>query len=344
MILKVVVALLLVLAATMAVGTQTQMIVPAKAQIPSDVDQYALPGGTVFWYADYSTGDQSQFSTNPVSAYPIGGSEIMNTCNGIVAVSSSPAYGGAYGGITHNGEPYAGYYSANTAEDTSAAASDGNACHVDPDMWSIGGKQWTSVYDEAWFYVPTQPLSTSCSGTGCWVSFDGWCDESCLGGGVASAPVATKNLVQSSTVTGQLPQNVGAAVQWPLNQWFQISILALSMGTPQATFAVYYNGNMIMEYQSQAYGDGAFAIHWGAYTSPSQQTWTIYNADLLLEDMTGLTSLPATVPTGSGTVASTTPSTQTTASTTPTPTAPIWTTWTTSTTTSCKHQEPHCKK
>jgi hypothetical protein len=319
--LKIGVALLLVLAATMAVGTQ--MIMPAKAQVPSDVDQYALPGGTVFWYADYSTGNQNQFSTNPVSAYPIGGSEIDNTCNGVVAVSSTAT--GAYGGITHNGEPYAGYYSGNAANDVDPSA-DGGACHVDPDMWSIGGGSWTNVYNEGWFYLPTQTLNPSTSGTGSWFGFDGWCNSACDEGfGIDSAPTTSRNIV-GTTWSASIPQNVGAAIAWPFNQWFQLSILILNAGSSSCQLAAYYNGAMFLELTgSTCESDGTgnvWAIHWGAYFSQNQGTEIEYNADLLLEEMPGNMAIPAAVPTGSGTVASTT----TPSTTTPTTTVPVSTT------------------
>ena len=237
------------------------ILLPFALNLSSQVIAQTSSQVTV-WAADFETGDNSQFN-----------GVVRDTCqNGVIGVTPT---------IVHSGQ-YAGYYYGGPSQVA------GSSCREY--VTAVASVPLTSYYWSGWFYVPTYtPVG--------WVSF---------------ATLGTDTTGHAITLDGSVHQtisvylaNLGGTYNtgqaFPLNQWFQLSVLAHSVDSPNGDVTVYLNGAPIF-YQAGTIQGGAMQyMHFGVYKGDTQPTWTVIEDDLILETTSSVTSSSVTTTTSTPT-------------------------------------------
>jgi len=219
-----------------------------------------VAGETIVWSANFETGNNSQFNGPQAS-----------TCNsGIVGVSTT---------IIHSGH-YAGYYYGKGAGS--------GVCREYPSEFISNSQPLTDFYWNMWVYVPSVKLTD-------WVSFATFAPGnrstsllSLVPFTIDSSTGRELHLYVDVLPLGQriiLQNLVRKAVQWPLNAWFQISVTAHGLGTPNADIIVNQNGIPIIHYHGKLLNGPLTIVHFGLYMGGGQSAFSVLNDDIIIESI-----------------------------------------------------------
>jgi rhamnogalacturonyl hydrolase YesR len=243
----------------------------------------SIPPGTIIMDENFETGNHTYGTTYNY--------ELCQ--NGVDGYSSlNPPTNGA---IVHSGN-YAGYYYGGPPVDPS-----GRSCREYP-QFGPSFPPLTDFYWEMWVYVPNSYPNTG------WVSFatfDG-------GDWVPFGLDATANGYFDSDIVGSGLVTM-SSTQFPLNQWFKLSLIAHGVGSNDASLVYYFNDVEMIQVTGVKVADGPLVQgHFGLYKQSTVGDYALYNDDILIET---LSSSSGTTTTATSSQTSTTSNTSETTST-----------------------------
>ena len=261
----------------------------------------SITSGQVFWSADFETGDNSQFNAPNCMPGECGVFAATNTCqNGVIGVSSLNPL--TNGGIVHSGN-YAGYYSGGPPQDSTA-----RNCREYPVV--TFNQFLTDFYWDMWVYVPTftQTGWVSFATFGNWANPNTQSFEPFTLDALANGDFQLDNIYNGQYFPTSTPV--------PLNQWFELSLIAHGVGSSTATLQFYLNGQPLVSESGNVQPGPYNSGHFGLYKEASQGNYAVYNDDTVIE---ALSSSGGTTTTSSQ--SSTNTSSQTTSTVTSTVTS-----------------------
>ena len=308
-----------------------------------------LPTGPVLWSCDFA-GGTAQASSSTSGCFNVPNPSGQDVCTG----SNNPGIVENYN--VYPGSSYAGYYS-------SQGSSGGNCRSYWNVVFGGGTPAMPTITSQhyiidGWFYVPSNASLSS------WTSFItlSWCNCGQPDLTIDTNPAAPSGRVLyihdvELTAVGQSNYyRQTNPITWPLDQWFNIGFelnLVPSTVGP-STYNVYQNGQLIIHATptiDPSYSPVPdlqhmhFGLYMGTYNGAYNAWYGIYNANLVLEDLSGQTStstfsattsvpITSTIRTSTSNSFSQTSSTATTpiTSTSSTATTPITSTSSTATT------------
>ena len=258
----------------------------------------STPSGPVLWSCDFESGSMQSAGTGCFNVPNPSTQDVCPNSNNPGVVESSTVYSGNY----------AGYY-----------ASGGNANPNLPcrSYWNAefggGSPRFPAIttddfYVDGWFYVPSATIS-------------GWVSFITLAWASSGQPDLTIDSIPTSphgqslyihdvewTTSGSTYYYQTNPITWPFDTWFNIGFAVHLVPAPGiSTYQVYQNGVEIIDasltiQSSYTRIPNLHHIHFGLYMGPFDGTqnayWSVYNDDLVLEDLSGTGSGTG----GSGTV------------------------------------------
>ena len=233
----------------------------------------------LLWSSNFETGDLSQWNSAVIPNEPNGGAS--------TTISSA---------LTHSGI-YSSYYSyVGSPNDQIKRA------YPSENLTSLGIAPSNFEVD-MWIYVPSMVNGTPVNLTD-WVSFlsvwvnpGAWnhADPITINGNYQGTSLSSPQLQMSLEMLG-VGVTESAPAPWPLNQWWELSLVGNLVPNPGASsFAVYQNGIKVLSWSGVmpttglAGGpvsyDGLSYLHAGLYAGPNQGTYVIYNDDIAVYSM-----------------------------------------------------------
>ena len=256
---------------------------------PSTASEVAAstPSGRVLWSCDFESGSMQSAGTGCFNVPNPSTQDVCPNSNNPGVVESSTVYSGNY----------AGYY-----------ASGGNANPNLPcrSYWNAefggGSPRFPAIttddfYVDGWFYVPSATIS-------------GWVSFITLAWASLGQPDLTVDSIPTSphgqslyihdvewTTSGSTYYYQTNPITWPFDTWFNIGFAVHLVPAPGiSTYQVYQNGVEIIDasltiQSSYTRIPNLHHIHFGLYMGPFDGTqnafWSVYNDDLVLEDLSG---------------------------------------------------------